>query len=326
MDSRGDSGPDNAWLRTISETLLWLGFARRRPGLLTRPRKLIGHVRDGRQAELELSDETWAFSIDGADREAFADTASALEVIARDGFVPDKAVVVADIAELLFRGAVEQAESSVTEYEEAVAIGVRVAMQTGAKGVLPQELIDWAMSYPVDDPIDTVIASSLLDRSLRRSIGAITLAIAAGEAQVNSWASDGSGWAYGEDKESLVRKLKLAASKRGTTIDIGRDPFQALDQLVDFRNDLVHPKPVEQELTLADAEAPARDMSVRARRCCLLVREALIEVATSIREPCPRYLAYCPPGSPDDAQAWRHASLQTGVRDDPDFPPLSTGG
>jgi len=164
---------------------------------------------------------------------------------------------------------------------------------------------------------------SLLDRSLRRSISAIGLAISAAEAQVNEWAVGEGGWTENEDRETLVKKMKTLAAKTGKNLDIGRSPFQNLHRQVRFRHDLIHPKALPQEVELGGTEAPGRGPSVEARQTCFFVRESLIYVARTIGVDAPRYLAYCPPSGYEDDDVWWNASGMTGARDDPDFPNLA---
>jgi len=68
---------------------------------------------------------------------------------------------------------------------------------------------------------------------------------------------------------------------------------------------------------------PGYEQSLDARRACRAVREALVALAYILGIEPPGYLAYCPSGPAEDDDAWRNASVMTGMRQDSDFPPVS---
>jgi hypothetical protein len=206
-----------------------------------------------------------------------------------------------------------------TLYWQSLAMTIRANLEMADKAVEPN-FLQAILAVPLDDPVDFTIATTLLDRSVRRSISAVGLAVSAAEAQVNEWAEARGGWRDREDLEPLVRKMRYVARKFGRDIDIGRSPFQELQSLVDFRHDVTHPKPIPQDVRLGGTEAPGRGPSIQARKTCFFIRRCLVDVARSIGLDPPRYLAYCPPGPYDDDNAWRTAVVMTGVREDPDFP------
>lgn len=93
---------------------------------------------------------------------------------------------------------------------------------------------------------------------------------------------------------------------------------QDLREPVGLRNSLVHPTPVPQAVRLGST-APGTTISIHARTACLRVRVALLATSRALDVADPPYLAYCPPGPPDDATIWSSGELMTGVRSDLDF-------
>lgn len=166
---------------------------------------------------------------------------------------------------------------------------------------------------------------SWLDESLRRSIAGLVLAVSSAEAQMNEWTELAGGRAAGEDRETLVRKMKLLAAKKRVPLDIGVAPFQRLQECIDFRHELVHPKATSRELKIASPPIPGVDLSLLARETCLMVRQSLIMVADRLGVSKPSYLAYCPAGHFRDDRLWSTAVAMTGVREDPEFPKSQFG-
>jgi hypothetical protein len=192
----------------------------------------------GRLAELRRAGSGWTFFVDDQLVETFDDPAEALKAIPRYSFAYTTAIVTARIADLLFQGAVETAEEGLRLYRQSLAMTIRANMEMAEKYVEPN-FLQAILAVPLDDPVDFTIATVLLDRSLRRSITAIGLAVSAAEAQVNDWAAEKSGWRNREDFEPLVKKMNLVAARFGSDIDIGRSPFQELQSLVDLRNEFI---------------------------------------------------------------------------------------
>lgn len=325
LRSMDESQHNDDVYRRLGDLISWMFFPDRRPGLLGTAERIAGTADGGRPAELRRAGAGWAFVVEDEVAETFQSPAEALVAIPRHSFVYTTAIVTARIADLLFQGAVEQAEEGLRLYWQSLAMTIRANMEM-AKGVVEPNFLQAILAVPLDDPIDFAIATGLLDRSLRRSVSAIGLAVSAAEAQVNDWVEELGGWREREDLETLVRKMKIVAAKAGSDLDIGRSPFQEMQSLVDFRHDITHPKPIPQDVRLGGTEAPGHGPSVQARKTCSFVRRCLIEVAGAIGRAPPRYLAYCPPGRYDDDDAWRAAVIMTGARDDPDFPPIGSAG
>jgi hypothetical protein len=313
---------DEAYAR-LGDLLAWMFYPGRRPGLLGTAERIVGTA-GGRPAELRRVGAGWTFFVDEQPIESFEDAGQALDVIPRHSFMYTTAIVTERIADLLFQGAVEQAEEGLRLYWESLAMTVRMNIDVARDTIAPA-LLEPILEVPLDDPINFVLATSLLDRSLRRSISAIATAIAAAEAQVNDWAADRDGWSTSDAKEGLVRKMKILAGKYGVNVDIGSSPFQDLHDLIDSRHDIIHPNALPRPLELGGTEPPGRGPSVRARKTCFYVRACLVDLGRTIGANPPAYLAYCPPAAYDDDDAWKTAIIATGARDDPDFP-LSRNG
>jgi hypothetical protein len=310
------------WLSRLGETMSWMLFPGRRPGFLGTALAIRGHIGDGKPAELRRAESGWTFLVEGQPPVHYEESGHSLEVIPNYRFMPETVIVVPRIAHLLFQGAVEQAERGLNEYWESLAITVRSNIDEVGKFFKPA-FLDMILKVPLSNPVDFSLATSLLDRSLRSSIASIGLAISCAEAQVNDWADRVGGWQAGEDNEPVVRKFRLVAKKLSIELDIGASPFQEMQSHATFRHELVHPKPIEQELGLNVSRSPGRDLSVQARRTCWAVRRCLIEVSDKLGFSRPRYLNYCPAGDPEDDEAWKNAVVMTGVRPDPDFPSAS---
>lgn len=319
-DGRSKLTPEQvAHLRKLSEMIAWLFYEERRPGLLGASERIVGRSNDGTDMVLVRSGAGWTLYADKVVLAEYRDMSETLEVIPNHGFEPRSVVVIPRFADMLFRGAIEQAEAGLNSYLQSVAITIRSHREKVGE-LLPKEFLARILKIPIGGPVDAATGMRLLDLSVRQSIAAIVLAISAAESQVNEWVDALGGWSNSEDAKSLVRKLKILAAKSSQTLDIGSAPFQDLNQCVKFRNQLVHPKPYEQEISLVSSQEPGRDLSLRARRTCLRVRESLVRVADVLQLERPAYLAYCPPGDFSQDDIWGTASLLTGVREDPDFP------
>ncbi len=149
----------------------------------------------------------------------------------------------------------------------------------------------------------------------------IVLAVAASEAQVNQWGNELGGWSEAEDRLFLLKKCERLAVRRAVPIDLSRGSFQELQWAVGHRNRYLHSTPLAQPLKVTGSGTVLPGtISVEARRACLAVRVAFVDLARCLGFEPPRYLAYCPAADPDDEAAWSAASAKTGTRADPDFP------
>lgn len=318
-DERSSLSADElAKVREFAEVVSWLFFEDRRLGLFDRCDRIEGRTSDGKAASVVRVESGWELRL-GDSPVVVGDFEQALRVVVGKDFHSDHVVVTPRFAGLLFQGAVEQTQAGLDCYLRYVS-AKREAKESRSGDLESHEFLAMILGIPTGGPVDAALGMSWLDESLRRSIAGIVLAIAAAEAQVNEWVESAGGWGQGEDQESLVRKMKLLAAKKSVTLDIGAAPFQRLQERVEFRHELVHPKAKERELDMAAAPVPGLDLSLGARETCLLVRESLIALAVRLGMARPRFLAYCPAGDFRDIQLWSTAVVMTGVREDPDFP------
>jgi hypothetical protein len=283
----------------------WLLSQDRRPGMTGAAVAFQGRMDDG-SASLTRVEGAW--QLVSPARGEQVSTAEVIRLVGAGEFFPRTVDIVPDLAELLFKEAVHQAEVSIAKIDAA-----RPHIEALGDSDLAANPIPWVM------------ATAELDRSVRASIASIMLSIAAGEAQVNRWVDTSGGWSQQEDRLAVAEKCKVLAARRGQVISLGSSPYQGLQQAVKRRNTFIHPMPVPEAVPATGARAlvPGHSLSVEARAACLAVRSSFIDLARLLEVPIPAYLAYCPPGPPDDDESWLSASVLTGIRSDPDFPPNS---
>ena len=299
--------------RRLLEAMRWLIFGERRPGAIGRTTAFLG-VAGGSAHRMELSAEGWR----GPDGTLLNDKDLVERLVSRE-FGVRAVAVVPEVAPLLFQGGIEQVEAAHTQLMEAARV------------------MDDDDSDDADDGDDGddgwfqfILASSALDKSLRHSSAAIMLCLAAAEAQVNAWAESLGGWGEqangrSEDWLPLVEKLGVLSARQGESLDKGEKPVCDLAGAVRLRNELVHSKPVEQNLPLGSlvAREPARWLCVEARRAAVAVRESLVQVTVLMGVEPPDYLIYCPEADPEDDVKWLSVVVLTGMRDDSVFPKVS---
>jgi hypothetical protein len=291
--------------RLFRSMIGWLLSRNRRPGMIGWAVSFSGRTRSGR-AQLRRADSGWEFIT--SDQRDELTAAEVLTLVGTGDFFPRTVDVVPDLAELLFKEAVHQAEESLRNIN-AAARHTREVMETDLKS----------------DPVPWVFATSELDRAARASIASIVLAIAAGEAQVNRWADAWGGLEQGDDRLGVAEKCQVLAERAGHPVRLGEPPYQQLHQAMKRRHGFVHSVPVPEAVPVTGARAltPGSSISIEARQICLAVRSSFVDLARRLDVPPPGYLAYCPPAPADDDAAWSSASLMTGVRLDPDFPTVS---
>lgn len=289
--------------RLFGDVIGWLLLRDRRPGMIGAAVGLRGKSSKGPVELSRLGDHDWRLMDEG---ESQVTTAEVLHLVGTGAFFPTTVDVVPDLAEMLFMEAVHQAETSLSR--------VRSAAEHLASARQDDK-----------DIVAFVLVQTELDRAVRASIASIVLAVAAGEAQVNRWGEERGGWSQYEDRLGLGRKCAALAARVGRPVSLGTRPYQQLQQAVRRRNALVHSRPVAEQVpaTGEKVPVPGRSMSVEARSTCLVVRRSFVDLAQRLDVPPPPYLAYCPPAEPDDDGAWNGASVMTGVRPDPDFPPIA---
>lgn len=289
--------------RLFGDLVGWLLLKNRRPGMIGAAVGLRGKSTKGPVELVRVSDDEWQL-IDGG--ESHVTTADLLRLMGTGAFFPMVVDVVPDLAAMLFMEAVHQAEISLSKVRSAA-----------------QHLDDFRRDD--NEVVAFVLMEGELDRAVRASIASIVLAIAAGEAQINRWADERGNWSQSEDRLGLARKCEALAARVGRPVSLGASPYQELQQAVARRNAFVHSRSVAEEVPATGAKVPlpGRSMSVEARSTSLAVRRSFVDLARRLDVPPPSYLAYCPPAEPDDDAAWNAASVMTGVRPDPDFPPIA---
>jgi hypothetical protein len=299
--------------RLFGAFLGWLLYPGRRPGLIGAAIGFAGTVRARGEATLVPEGDDWELTELGQASVSLT-TADVLKLVGSGGWLPRTVDVVPDLADLLFKKAIAEVEASIGHLYRAQTEIEKLESSSGDGGAPP---VPW------------IIAEAQLDRALQASITAIVLAIAAAEAQLNTWAEDRGGWAGAEDEDegNVVEKCRTLALRAGVSIAIGHPPYQELGRAVKRRNSFVHPTPIPVTLPTFGARAPSpgSSTSIEARAACLAVRTSLVDLARVLSVDPPRYLAYCPLVAPDDTQAWHGASLMTGARQDPDFPTVAEG-
>jgi hypothetical protein len=296
-----------------SEAVRWIVWGPfRRAGTLGRIVALKGTDASGSPIQLvRVDDQTWRL-VDGKGNTVRDISASDVVKEAGDGsLVLTHARTRHELPPLLFQSAVASAEASLHELQKA----------------------ENPPPSPKDDDsdpesraaFDFIMVTHFQDGAIRPAVVAVILVVATAEAQVNAWAQEFGGWQVkGKDNEGrygLVRKCEALAAKAGKTLDTQASPFRDLRSVVKRRNDFVHSSPAEEVVAMIGPDSiPGRALSLEARESCLIVRQSLVDLARVIGVEPPRYLAYCPPGRPDDEEEWGKASIWTGMRDDRDFP------
>jgi hypothetical protein len=281
-------------------------YARRPPGMLGRPGRIEGEW-EGESATLTHTADEYSWSLLQRGVRTDFGPGEVIGPVVEGRFMPGKLFVIPDLAELLYKEAVWQAELSVTH-----CLRVTQSAEELLGGTEPEIL---ANTY--------ILGSSALDRAVRAAIASIVLGVATTEAQTNAWVAEHGGWDEElQDKMGLIDKIKFLSRRGSVALLPGQRPLQDLKKVVDRRNELIHSKPMEQAMDFDAPWRPGRMLSEEARFSCLTIRKVLIALAASLSMPAPGYLSYCPPGDFRDEASWAKATVLTGIRDDPDFPPL----
>jgi hypothetical protein len=293
--------------RLFSGVIGWLLSQGRRPGMTGAAVAFRGRM-DGASVSMTRVNDAWDLA--SPTRQERVGTAEFIRLVGTGQFFPRMVEIEPDLAELLFKETIHQADVSMARLHDA---DPHIEALAGSYD-LAANLVPWVMS------------GALLDQSVQASIASIVLSIAACEAQVNHWAEALGGWSDGEDRGGVAEKCRVLATRTGHVIDLGANPYQGLQKSVKRRDSLVHSKPVPEAFPATGAQAliPGQSLLVEARTACMAVRASLIDLSHLTNMPTPHYLAYCPPGAPDDDEAWRSAIMLTGTRLDPDFPPRSS--
>jgi hypothetical protein len=302
-------------LEAIAETVRWMMLPSGRPGIAAELVEIVGVDSEGNPASLKPAGEAWVLQAGGKELRLRGE--EAVKVMGEGGFKPEEAAVKRGLAKWLFQVAVTAAEQSV------------IALTNAARRWSEGPDLDWEgeteeWESEEEQEVATWLLSSFdLDKVLQQAPVATVAAVAAAEAQVNEWADLRGGWLVGEDELALNEKCKLLARKEGGSLNFADKGWSWLCEAIDERHAIVHNKPgqpLRVPLAGKGAPLPGRNDSLRARKSCFGVRATLVGLARVLGEDPPRYLAMCPPGSPEDDGEWLGAVIRTGMRDDPDFP------
>lgn len=251
MKDESDRSQEVDKARQLAELISWIFYDDRRLGLLDRCERLEGHVSDGKAASLAGQGGGWELQVENSPARVLGGFEDVLRTITSTHFTPERVVVIPRFAGLLFQAAVEQTQAGLANYLQYLSAKHK-AREEKSGNLDGPEFFAMVLGIPIGGPIEAALGMSSLDESLRHSIAGITLAVSAAEAQINEWVNAKGGWIEDEDRETLVRKMKLLAAKADRELDVGRAPFQRLHECVGFRNDLVHPKHKEKELAASE--------------------------------------------------------------------------
>jgi hypothetical protein len=224
--------------RLFGGFLGWLMYDGRRPGMLGAAVSFTGRTRRGKAA-LRRTGSHWEMTEAGTAREVT--TADVLTMVGAGDFFLLTADVVPDLAELLFKEAVQQAEASHGHVVEAARHSSELADD------LRQNPVPW------------ILTASELDRATRTSISSMVLAIAAAEAQVNRWAELSGGWHDDEDRRPVTKKCQILAGRAGHDVSLDRAPYQQLCVALRRRDALLHSKPRPETLPVTVPEHRCQD-------------------------------------------------------------------
>lgn len=306
-------------LERLMEALLWMAWPERRPGFLGVPVELRGDLPDGRTARLVKRGDDWVLIVDGEAEEEVIHPDNAVTVMAEKRFLPSVVKTVPQIAPHVYLAAIIETEAAHGSWLQA-ARAVVDAVPEASRFFRDRSFMDALIMGT--EPMPFVLATDAMDQCVRHAIAAIPLAIAAADAQVNTWANRVGGWSDEEQRRGWARRINLLAERHGQRINLDQEPFAALRSKMKLRNDLIHGNAVAIEEPL-ESKSAGRPLVLEARRTCLAVREALLALAAALSEEPPRYLAFCPEGAIEDDEVWRNARVTTGMREDSVFPKVS---
>lgn len=287
-------------------------FEGRPPGTTGRVLAFEGTDAHGRPANLTRKGQLWELSVAETETQEIG-LDEVLRLVAAGSLRFDAMTVEPEIADHLFKHAVQQAEEALGKYLEAER-ELEKLLEADDEG---------------DELIPFTLHAGALDRCVARAVTSIVLSVVSAEAQLNKWAEERGGWRKqerrDEDRLPAHEKCRVLALRAGVTVDVEGTAWSDLREVVRLRNRIVHSKPVREVARLSNEShrVPGYEQSVEARRACRAVREAMVALAGILGTEPPSYLAYCPPAPAEDDDAWRNASVTTGMRPDPDFPPVS---
>lgn len=308
-------------LNRLLETVVWIAYVQR-PGVIGTAQRLVGHDASGSECELRRVGDEWLYLDASGKEQSVSGPDDLFPLLSETGFLPDSVVVVPVVAPLLFQGAMEELDRAQGAWEEAMRMAISLLPADQREKIVKPPLIERLGLLSVGEPFDHVMANSALDRCLRNSMASISLAIGAADAQVNAWLLEKDLWSRTRASKPFMDKVKRLGEAMSTTISEDAEPFKTVRERLQLRNNLLHGNPIEETWPL-QPRAAGRYMILEARRTAASVRATLLELAGILKTEKPAYLAYCPPGAPEDEDVWRGGAVMTGLREDPDFPKVS---
>lgn len=312
-----DGSPEAERLDRLLETILWMAWPQR-PGMLGVPQALLGTLPNGDEAEFrKTADGSWSFVVPASNRDEPVEPSKVVELMGEADFLPDRVVVVPEIAHHLFLAAIIETEQAQASWRKALQEVLR-SLPNARRFFKDAKYFD-ALMADARDPMGFIMAGDAMDECVRHAVTAIPLAVGAADAQVNTWANSHGGWSDAEQRKGLARRYQLLAERKGTALQLEGEPLLSLRGRVKLRNDLIHGNAVAQEQPL-EQKVAGRPLVLEARQTCFVVRTSLLDLASILDEPPPRYLAFCPEGSIEDDDMWGSARVMTGLREDSVFP------
>ena len=310
-----DGPEEEKRLERLMETLLWMAWPRR-PGFLGAPVALSGTLPDGRRARLSKKDDEWRYSAEGDDEQIVVDASNAPTILADKSFLPSSVVTIPEVAPHVYLASIVETEAAHQAWLEAARATIEAVPDAG-KFFRHDSFIDSLIMN--SQPMPFVLATGAMDECVRRSVTAIPLAVAAADAQVNTWANSFGGWSKKEQSKPWTRRVEMLAERHAVSVDIDGEALSTFRQQMRLRNDLIHGNAIAVEEPL-ERRGGGRPLVLEARRTCLAVRIALLHLAEIFHEEPPRYLSFCPEGPIEDDEVWRNARVSTGMREDSIFP------
>jgi hypothetical protein len=303
-------------LERFLETILWMAWPQR-PGFLGVPLELRGQLPTGEDAAFARRGSEWWFVVPAQGRDELVDPAHVGHLMAGAHFLPSSVVVVPEIAHHVYLAAIIETEAAHQSWRQALR-EVLKAVPDARRFFTDRAYFD-ALILDTQDPMGFVMATDAMDACVRHSVTAIPLAIAAADAQVNTWANGRGGLSEMEQRKGLAVRYQLLAKRVGVDLSQDEEPLLSLRERLRLRNDLIHGNAIAEEQPLEQRGA-GRPLVLEARRSCLVVRQALLLLAEMLDETPPKFLAFCPEAPAEDDESWRNARVLTGMRQDSVFP------
>lgn len=309
--------PEAERLDRFLETILWMAWPQR-PGRLGVPQELVGKLPNGDVAAFrKVSDGSWVFTVPSQGRDEAIDPTQAAAIMMKEAFLPDRVVVVPQIAHHLFLAAIIETEKAHASWRKALQQVLESV--PNAQDFFKEPKYFDALMVDASEPMLFVSAGDAMDECVRHAVTAVPLAVGAVDAQVNTWANAHGGWTDDQRWKGLAKRYQVLAARKGAELTVDDEPLLSLRGRLKLRNDLLHGNAVAEEQPLEQRGA-GRPLVLDARETCKVAREALLRLAYVLGEAPPPYLAFCPEESIEVDEVWGTARVMTGLRVDTVFP------